>query len=242
MSASRWVGCLLSLILLFTAGSVQAAPIVVDNLTELFTGGNASGGAQLSADNNNTDVSNTQGPSANFIGLRTGSVTNTGPGIISSTDMAISAGILAFSTGTLSTAGTGYLLYDTTPGVNLAAGGTIDFNFGTFNLGTDLNPLTLSVTLADTSTSQQVFAPPISSTGLVQIPLSSFNAVDKTNIQSIRIDFSTTGRGIDFSLNNQGGGIIIQEIPEPASIALWGVLGIAGAWYARRRFTTKATA
>jgi hypothetical protein len=64
---------------------------------------------------------------------------------------------------------------------------------------------------------------------------------DLTQVNSIVFTFNNGGtpqQGTDFIVTQ----IQVDPIPEPATLALWGVVGAAGAWYGRRRLGKKAPA
>jgi hypothetical protein len=182
------------------------------------------------------------GPNAGVLGgyrTITNQVTATGGGI--NANMTIQTGPQTLSYNTDSgVAGILTLLYDAN-GVGLFAdfsGGTsLDLPFSAI----DLPGLVVMATLSDgTNSFTQSSGALAAGAQTVSFPLSGFTGVDLSNVQSVKLVFDAANSQ-DFTLSGPGGIIIVQEIPEPASLALWGVIGIAGAWYTRRRLTKKAT-
>ncbi len=99
-----------------------------------------------------------------------------------------------------------------------------DFAFG--------NPLPISAKITDTSNISATQTVNVSMGGAQPIgfDLSGFTGVDLDHVKSVELTF-TGNTAHNFTID----AIQLTTIPEPATLALWGALGVAGAWYARRR-------
>jgi hypothetical protein len=159
-----------------------------------------------------------------------------------SVSITIDSGVLNFNSTTGASA-TLVLLYDAnSAGLNEDFTGyqsltlsvlNFDFAFG--------NPLPITLTLTDTGSNSFSSTINVNSGGAqpIDFPLAAFQSggVNLSSIQSVELTF-TGNTAHNFTID----AIQLTAIPEPATLALWGVVGAAGAWYGRRRLSKKAPA
>ena len=109
-----------------------------------------------------------------------------------------------------------------------------------FDAGTPTGPVVLTVRLTDTSSGLQTLAPiNINGNGPLTIP---FGSVDRDQATNITFQFQLNN-GADLTLTN--GGIRLLEsspVPEPATIATLGLMGLFGGYFARRKLKAGSVA
>jgi len=130
--------------------------------------------------------------------------------------------------------------------LDLTGMGTLDLIFNTiFDKGAGASfDVTVTLTTGSGTRSGTLSAPvsfaPLG--GTLSIPLSSLtgpgNLATVNQIQINLNDNGTPSAGADFAID----AIQFAAIPEPASLAAWGFVGLAGAWYGRRRLRRKQEA
>jgi len=236
-----------------TAFPAVAAPIVIDTFESPATGKFYSTGAS------SPQVFTDTAPPGTILGTeRTATFTRTSGtkfglgdgGLVGVDDGSLTsfpgASILQFNTGT---AGNVNLLYD---GVGSGGLGGLDlytgnlgfqFDFLTVNSGKMSNDVAVTITVGTTggSLSFSGAIPESVNPSSFVVPFTAFTggpATNFTSVTSISITLnSDNANNTDLTLDT----ISIQAtpptppIPEPASLATWGLLGLAGAWYGRRR-------
>lgn len=115
---------------------------------------------------------------------------------------------------------------------DLSDASSIDLKFDTTDLGVDFVVTLGSGNGQFASSPVQNLAGP----GTISIPISVFTTANPLlqlfDIDSIRLAIDTPVAG-DFTLDSA---IIIRFIPEPGSVLIWSLLGVAGVFYGRRRW------
>lgn len=217
--------------LLFAPAIVDAAPITVDDLKTNFNGGTIT----VNGGGIKTDSPGVSG--AGILGTRVGSVNSTDNGSGTSTaSFAIGGGTAAIGTNSTVTAATFTLTYTFSP-LNLTNAGSIGITIGNFDQS-DLNPGTpnVKVTVVDPQGTNNLGPQNITGNGAINFALGGLPANQTDGVTQLVFTFTLQGRGQDFTLTSDNGGITIREIPEPASLAVFGLMAVAGGvWYRRRR-------
>jgi hypothetical protein len=148
------------------------------------------------------------------------------------------SGVLSFSTDALTT-GSGRLTYNG-GGAGLGGaditGGLTDPYFGFEVLSVDLGGIELTVTVSDGTISDSATLE-LGGVGVSQLAFSAFSgSADFTSIEGVELDINVPISGGDLTLDSFfTSGHITPVIPEPSTLAIWGVLGGLGLIAARRR-------
>ncbi len=119
---------------------------------------------------------------------------------------------------------------------NLSTATSIDLVIASTDLG-----VSVVVTLGSGNGAQSASSPVqnLGAPGTISIPITAFTTANPSlqlsDIDSIRVAIDTPMAG-DFTMDE----IIVRQrqevIPEPASLLIWSVLGVAGVFYGRRRW------
>jgi len=129
--------------------------------------------------------------------------------------------------------GTYTLAYTNFGTLNLSGFTSVDLFVSGFDAGTPPGTVTATVNWTDTSSGAHSASQVISGTGAVSV---FFGGQDRDQVTSISVVISAPNGG-DENLSAANGGIRIREtpVPEPTSIALFGLATIGGGFWAARR-------
>jgi hypothetical protein len=214
--------------LLFLPQGAQAQITVDDFLTQLAGGSTGAGGLLSSAVA--APLSSGAQAGAGILGSRMATVDNLAPLTGNSSIQISGGGTASLATSADNSSGSEISLNYAFGALDLSAFPGIVFNVTNFDLGGAAAP-TLMTTLTDTSSGAQMLAQiTITGNGPVIVP---FGAVDRNQTTNLNFKF-TLNDGDDFVITNEGIRIP-QEVPEPASLLVWGGLAVGGLWYARRK-------
>jgi hypothetical protein len=190
-------------------------------------------------------------------GTRTLTITDAGPG---ATGSANTTGVIGGGSATFTTSvspagahtGTSTMAYNAGGaglGLNLSSFSDIQIPVIAISLSGG-GPIPLIVTLSNNASGAGGVSENLgqTTTGTADFALSFFSAggINLSNVQFISIQTQTGGNVNESqSLTLGNGGAVVTNLtpaPEPASLALWGAVGVGGLWYARRRQRRKAAA
>ncbi len=171
-------------------------------------------------------------------GFRKLEITQTGGGAFDLGNTGqIAAGTFQFASGPFPSASvSAQLAYGTGFGGSalgsLIFGGLEAFQFNFLDVVAPGVEMDITITVTDNNSSDtQAFQVP-EGPNVFFAPFSAFSGIDFTQVESVEVIFnSSLETGVDFTLGNFG----VFFIPEPLSIAAWGVVGVAGIWITRRR-------
>lgn len=209
-------------------GAVQAQ-VTVDNFLTQLAGGATGGGGLLSSAVNLPQSSGAQS-AAGILGTRTATVDNNDPVTGNSSIQISGGGTASLATSADNSNGSMISLNYTFSAQDFSAFPGAVFNVTNFDPGTGNLP-TLVTTLTDTSSGAQTLATvTITGNGLFVVP---FGFSDRNQTTALNFKFNLED-GADFVITNEGLRIP-QEVPEPATLALWAGLAVGGVWYARRK-------
>lgn len=139
------------------------------------------------------------------------------------------------------TASTAAIFYDFNGTILDFAGGNITLEDIDQDVGTTMISITLFNGLAQGTSAAQVVGAGLDQDRLFNLADPAFNGI-RDHVTAMRINIDTTGNGgpigIDFNfdaLTVPDGTQIIFEVPEPTSMALFGLIGLGGMIAARRK-------
>jgi hypothetical protein len=213
--------------MVWLAGSVSAAPILIDNF--------ATPNPQVQI--NGPGAVNLVHSGAGIFGTRT---VTTSPNLAAGDTFRIGQGIVNIQTGATSSVQTNLSYAFATQNFSKDAG--IILEFGALDAGTGVTSAeiraVLNTSTGNLSASVILFDSIVPVSGF--LPFNTFtgpgNLSNVTGAQFFLNDTGTPNPGTDFELRSIR--VTDTGIPEPGSLAVWGLLGAAGVWYGRRRFRT----
>lgn len=235
---SRLIACAMLALALLATPNVGAAPIVIDTFDSPNPGAvlpPPTGPGALRTNDAGSGILGQRDFSAGGSGL-----VNFGDGarIGTATGSPFSGqGILDLAWGSASTFSI-TLNYDNFGTLALSPADQLQLQVLAYNNGSVTTQNTFTITtVGGTLTSGPVTFPNVNpGPQTFSFPLSSFTPAsgspNLSQVTGISLTFNTNGSaGPDITLD----GIQVAPVPEPTTIALWSVIGLAGAWYARRR-------
>lgn len=210
-----------AIVLVSLQSACARAEVILDNFSTPST---ASSAFRSSVGTSSVDTSSIMG------GTRTTTL-DLASAISSPTAFAtIGAGSLTLTSGSSTTASV-TLAYS---GLSLSLSSYANLVLNFESVSGIITPMPVSVTINGVTdlTSVGITANPTNL--LVGLTSANFPTVNFGSINSITVTFNDGNQGGSFVLNGFGANPV-TPVPEPASLALWGVVGLVGAWYGRRK-------
>jgi len=218
----------LALCLGFVTVTSAKADVIIDGFGTPLSGGSVASGVLTSSGASVSSGSNSGG---DILGNRLASVSSSGSG---SSSMQIDSGLknLILGTTAATTNGTYTLKYNGFGSQNLSAANSVDLNVAFYNNGGAGFITTAKLDWLDTVTGAHT-------SGLVNIPTTGtlslpFGGFGRSQVTDLTLTFNLT-QGADVTFGNSGVRIPGLEVPEPTSLALFGVIAVGGYVVARRR-------
>lgn len=225
----------LALLALVAASTPASAAVInLDNFTTAMSGVDAVAPGVLTATGNSKTSGGNVGT---HLGTRT--VTLSENNVISANSQITGNFLLGMSTGSGITSATTTLLYNAFGNLNLTANNGISLNVSFFNAGTPAVNPTVTATLTDNGGDRVLGPIAFNSTGALFIP---FGAVDRDVVTAIKLVFNLQN-GTDVTIDAKNGVIITETpVPEPMTLAAFGVMTLVGGVYGRRKLKARAVA